>query len=1124
MEESMNWTDDQRDAIFSRGQDLLLSAAAGSGKTTVLVERVLTLIGEGADIDQFLIVTFSRAAAADMRRKLTEELTDRAEGEARFAAQLEKAEHAAISTIHSFCADLLREHFESAGVDPQFRVLDAGELAQLEAQALSDAMEQAYAQGGSKLDALCFGRTAKHVGQLALDMHAFSLENPDPEAWLNAACHQLPLSDGALWLDELARAARRSLSDARAMTAYASALCDDPEGPSAYKPMLDEDLTALDAMIAAPDYASLEARVLAYAPPALKAIRKPKDGASQRWESLKAQAQALRKGVKKLLDDVKKLLLPMERGLSDVRLLAPALGALGDIASLLGENLAQLKDERSALSYSDLEHKALHALKDERVAASLRARYRYVFVDEYQDVSGVQEAILRAVSPDDRLFMVGDVKQSIYRFRQADPSLFLEKYRLFGQGRGGKLVSLKQNFRSRPAILQLVNRVFEKIMTGADAEIDYDDAARLRPGAAFEGDDPPVEVHILEKPDEDALPSGEAELSNAEREGAVIAARIADLVGSPCYDARAKRVRPLEYRDFVVLVRTRAPIPAIERMLTRAGIPAYADIAGGYFDALEVELALCLIGAVDNRRRDLELISALRSPAGGLDTKDLAAIRRCHPSGSFRDAMLHKMQSTDALGETLRGFEAKLDRWRELSRVLPLGRLVDLILRESGYYVYAGGMPGGAGRQANLDLLCDYAEKYESAQGGSLSGFLNYVRKVRVSGDDMGTAHTLGEDDQVVRLMTVHKSKGLEFPVVLAAQMGRKFGAAPGRGELATHRALGAGLRLTDPALGSRRETLPRAAIEARLSLEDYNEEMRVLYVMLTRAIDRMILIGRVNARADAQTRFALCAQAGLRPASFLEAVAPAAQSMGDGCRILWTAAAADEPGPPPRAAEPPALQDAALRDAILWQYPHKERVMLPLKLTVSALAREVTGPRALPPMGKRPMFMSDDDPRALEYGTLTHNALMGMDLGKLRGLSRRARQAEVARQLAALRASGRLYGDVEPGLIARFFERPTGQRLLAAQRVEREWPFILRHDENDERLLVQGVIDCCFIEDGQWILLDYKTDRTRDLDALRDRYRPQIDWYARALHQITGIPVRQRLICLLRAGVELAV
>ncbi len=1119
----MKWTDDQRTAILSRGQDLLLSAAAGSGKTTVLVERVLALIEEGADIEQFLIVTFSRAAAADMRRKLTEELTARAEEDPGFAPQLEKVERAAVSTIHSFCADLLREHFESAGVDPLFRVLDDPEHKQLEAQALAEAMERVYAEGGEDLDALLYGRTAKAVGTLASDLYRFSLENPDPEGWLSSACGEMPLSDGADWFDELARAARALLRDARALTSYALSLTADPEGPAPYAAALYADLEAVEVMLSTPGYPELAGEAARFKPKAFSQIRSSKEAPSERRDALKAQVKALRDAAKKLISDARDMLMPPEDALQDMRALAPALSALGRIATALGEELDALKAEKSALSYSDLEHRALKALRDDRVAVSLRARYQHVFVDEYQDVSDVQEAILRAVSAPGRLFMVGDVKQSIYRFRQADPTLFLEKYHRFGQGRDGLLVALKQNFRSRDTVLDLVNRVFERVMTGGDAEIEYDDAARLRPGASFEGGDPPVTLHILEKPDAETDTS-EAEFTGGEREGAVIASSIRRLMGTLYFDARKGVWRPLEYRDFVVLVRTRAPIPAIEAMLNRAGIPVYADVSGGYFGALEVTLAISLLRVIDNRRRDLELMAALRAPSGGLTTSDLAEIRSGRPKGSFRDAMLARMQAPDALSERLRAFEEKLDRWRALSRVLPLGRFVDLVLRESGAYAYAGGMPGGAMRQANLDLLCDYASRYEASQGGALNGFLSYVREIKKGGDDMGAAHSLGEEDQVVRVMTIHKSKGLEFPVVVAAEMGRRLNGSGRRGEFLAHRALGAGLRVNDEVLGSSRETLAQAAIEARLSREDYNEEMRILYVLLTRAIDRLVLVGRV-ARKDARARFALCGEAGLRPMNYLEAAEPAARSMGDACEIVWhSALGAEETAEAPETMETQHADDTALRNAMLWRYPYEERVMLPLKLTVSGLVREEIGPRALPPMGKRPLFMTEGGPKAAEYGTLTHNALMAADLPALRGLTGPALRGELDRQLTSLKASGRLYGDVEPDLIARFFESETGVRLLASPRAEREWPFNLRVDSKGERLLVQGVIDCCFLENGEWVLLDYKTDRAEDPAALVQRYRPQIDWYAKALAEITGIPVRERRICLLRAGLALPV
>lgn len=1139
------WTADQAAAIQSCGENLLLSAAAGSGKTTVLVARALALIESGVDVDRLLIVTFSRAAAADMKSKLADALTARAEDNARLMEQIDRLERASVCTLHSFCIDVLHAHFEAAGVDPAFRVLDDAELKQLEARALEQALEQAYAQGDAGLMALDYGRGPRRVGELALETLHFSRQRSDPEAWLDWACLDLPQGDGEIWAQELTRAVRRSLCEARALCEVALALTDDPEGPLPYAAALREDVLQLDDLLAAPDYRSLCAQLADTRSARLKSYRPQ----SERAGALAEQVKTLREAAKKLIKGQHARLLPLDDQLNDLRAAQGALRALRSLTGALSDILDEMKAERSALSFDDLEHRALRALRDPRAAAGMRARYDHVFVDEYQDVSDVQEALLRIVRRADNLFMVGDVKQSIYRFRQAEPALFLEKYADYGAGRGGRLIALRQNFRSRASILEFTNAVFERIMTGGDAEVLYDDAARLRPGAAYQGEDSPIELHLvvrngLEDEETDDVQEDESrEWLRAEQEASLAVSRIAALMGQDTYDARAGQTRPLRPRDFAVLVRTRAGMGAVEQLLNVSGIPAYADAAGGFFDALEVRLALALFRLIENHRRDVDLLACLRAPIVGLESVDLARIRAAYPSGSFRDAALQYMdEKQDMLAARLRDFEQALDRWRTLSRVLPLDRFVDSVLRESGHYAYVGGMPAGARRQANLDALCARAADFESAQAGALTGFLSYVNEVTQSGNDLGEARTLSEADDVVRVMTVHKSKGLEFPVVVALQMGRALARSGARSELFAHRTLGLGIRHTDRDLGSVRDTLPRRAIAERAKREDFNEEMRVLYVLLTRAMDRLILIGTVKDQENAFLRFRTAAMAaGMQPASWLEAMAPAVLSLPGGGDLVGQPDAPDANGPRVRvswygAAVPPAALSAAdngespaevlscdngaLEQALYWRYPYAEEVLMPLKLSVSSLAREEIGPASLPPLARRPSFLSEEATGA-EYGTQMHAALRGLNLESLRSLSAADMPHAVAGQLDDMRARGLLQGTVSAGAIVRFLCSETGARLLASERIEREWAFTLRLD--GQELLLQGVIDCCFIEAGKWVLLDYKTDRADNPDALADRYRPQVALYARALAEITGIPVAERQLYLLGANICIA-
>ncbi|MDL2206127.1 helicase-exonuclease AddAB subunit AddA [Eubacteriales bacterium OttesenSCG-928-N13] len=1150
----MAFTSEQLRAITAESGNLLLSAAAGSGKTFTLVERILQLLRRGANIDEMLIVTFTRAAAAEMKGRLIERLSTE-DQEPHIAEQLRRVEYSSIQTIDAFCSDVLRAHFESAEVDPSFRVPDDAELRQLEQRALEAALSAAYERGADALHALHYGRGVKAVGELALSLVHFAQNRPEPENWMHQALRDPTDGRCQLWFDELMQASHRELWDALALARFALSICMLPEGPVLFAEALQSDLAMIEDALNA-DYDGLCAMLSA--PSFAKLNGKGKKDASAYGLQLREQVQALRDEAKKAIKRVASRLIPRDMALMDLVQNQPALDALLDLALDLNARLTALKAEKSVLSFSDVAHGALRALRNEHVSASMRAHFSHIFVDEYQDVSELQQVLIDCIARPDNVFMVGDVKQSIYRFRQAEPSLFTRTQRDYRDAEGGQLIALTQNFRSRKAVLDFTNAVFERVMVGGESEIEYDQDARLNAGKAFEGNDPPIEFALLNGAgmpiSEEAMDADlEAEEhSKVECEGIWIANRIRQLMQSEqTYDGKLNAWRPYRYSDFAVLVRTRAPMNTLEQMLSRAGIPVYADVGSGYLDRLEVKVLLSLLTIIENRRRDLELLNVLRSPIVDLSSAQLAEIRLAgRKEGSYRDALIRYMEMDLPLSHTLREFEQKLDRWRVLSRALPLHELIDTVMRESGYYAHVGTLAQGAHRQANLDLLCTYASDFDATQQGALTGFLRYVRQIEVSQGDMGAAHTLGEGDDVVRLITVHKSKGLEYPVVFTANLGRRIIRSPQKGELYAHRSLGVGLALIDESLGSRRETIAQRAIRERTQLEDRNEEMRILYVLMTRAQDRLILVGTTPNLEKDMARWRICAEAPLIPRSYLDVLAPMLLSMDphaldapsmqpimiDDAPVVvhlldaQSVQLKDSVAAPSVAQEAidPALQEQ-LKRALDWQYPYQSQVRTPMKLTASGVSRELTGPNVMLPITRRPRFMTGDSLTAAERGTITHAALMGLGLDTLRGLSGADLLSEVQRQLDQMLETGRLFEPVAPGLIVNFLTSDIGQRMLRSSRVEREWAFNLRLPidevpgvEGEGSLLVQGEIDCCFLEDDQWVLLDYKTDRSDDLEQLKTHYAPQLALYAEALRRITQKPVKQTLLCLLRRGIQL--
>ena len=1112
----MRFTDEQRAAIEKRGSNLLLSAAAGSGKTATLVERILRLVTEGTDVDSLLVVTFTRAAAAGMREKLSRALSAlAAQGNARAHEQQLRLERALITTLHAFCADFLRENFESADVDPAFTILDEADAAMIQEKALDEALETVYAKGGEALEKLDYGRGPAGVREMAAQLIRFLESRPDPEAWLEKTLSGAPEA----WVREVLQANRRTIQEAYLYVTQACERMD--ELPRHYEAALTADAQALTELLEIQDYETLRQALADF-----KFVT-PKGRNTGFSPEAIDEAKSLREMAKRRMNALTMPGLPLAVAFPDAEDTLQAARVLGKIAREAMRLMEIAKAERGALTYADLEQRTLRALEKEPVADAARKRYSYVFVDEYQDTSDIQEAILTRVSRGDNLFMVGDVKQSIYRFRQAEPSLFLEKYRRYGGGEGGVLLPLTRNFRSDRSVLDFTNAVFERLMTGGDSEILYDEAARLRPGDDAAGPGAPVEIHVL-------VGGGEDDLTSAEREGLLIAREI----------QRLREEDPtLHYGDIAVLTRQGArAFDAIAPMLTAKGIPCYAEGAGGYFDTLEIRMTLNLIKITDNFHCDEELVGVLRSCVCLLSVEDLAQIRLCRRDGAFADAVLACAQGEGDLPRRLRDFLKMLDSWRLRAGAMGLDRLIRTMVDESGIYAYVGALPGGAQRQANIDQLILRAGNFDRDVSGSLNRFLTFAEglKARGSGE---SAHVLGENDDVVRLMTVHHSKGLEFRVVFGALMGTRIRLQKNEDSMLCHRDLGIGMLHFDPKLRTRRNTLPRTAIQDRMNRESLAEELRILYVLLTRAKERLLLVGSVGDSERACRLWYAARQFPLLTGSPLNWIMAA---LGDVDRLPFVRYSEEFaegltlpeiPTGHTQVRVEPRDYDPELAEKYRWRYPHAGDEMRPLKLTASGLLRGVEGPGNQEALAPRPLFLQEGGMTATERGTAYHRAMQLLDLQALGNQAGRELIDAIRLQLDQM-TQRKLMSElqrevVRPSRLAEFLSGETGLRMRAAKQVHREMPFntlaptdwALTDAEKrgaSGEILVQGAIDCCFLEDGQWVLLDYKTNRAENLEEIRAFYARQLELYAYALKRITGVPVKDRILCLISMGMEL--
>ena len=1157
-----NWTREQLDAITDRGHSLIVCAAAGSGKTAVLVERIVQLICEGCPVDNMLVVTFTNAAAGEMRLRIGDALSKAAQKDPALSSQLMALPRASISTLHRFCGNLLREHFHALGVDPAFRIADEQECGVLMRQAMEDALYACYEAGGADFMAADACYEQEELADFAQRIHQFMMTRPDPWAWLSRAVERCEMTaealDGSDAVALLLTCAREELAVLREDALRTADLCRGEGGPLHYLAAAQEDVSLTDALFEAAGrgYAAIAHALSEVSFAALGRKKKGDVFDEDVAETVKARRDALKKAVKGLGE---RFSLTLKDAAADMKMTQAPLRGLETLVRTYDALYTAAKRQRGVMDFNDLEHGALAALKNEEVRRALAAQYSYVFVDEYQDSSAIQEAIVGSFAREDGQFCVGDVKQSIYRFRQAEPRLFLDKAARYDREDEPlcRRIDLQRNFRSRANVLEGVNAVFETIMRADVTEIDYDARERLIPGLQVREDDPPVELHVLYRPQEDeAEEEDEAqedarELAAIEREALVACARIRELVGTTFFDAKTGTERPLRYRDMAVLMRvSRGCAPLVADILGQEGIPAFCDAGEGYFDIPEIRAVMALLQAIDNGAKDTPLLAALRGPACGLTDAQLADIRLHTPDAKipYHEAVRrYREEKDDALSETLRAFEKNMTRWRLLARHLGVDALIERLYAETGFVAQAGALPGGALRQANLHLLVSRARSYMAAQGGSLTGFLRYAQRLRAGGDSM-SASAIGENEDVVRIMTTHKSKGLEFPVVFLLGMGRKMSAQSTRARVLLDSELGVGLPCIDTQLGSERDTLLRRAMRLKVAQEQLAEEVRILYVAMTRARERLIMIGDAGCEEPPKRWAQMNTAAGLRQIKTeLDMVCPVLLASGAALTIPEEVVAAGASRWHVFAHAAKAAMTAARRDdervkrllarlesaepgegSRLLSFSVEGGGRTVKKTTVSAVLRDEK--RAAEDeihqrdveIMRLPRFMQEAQMTGAQIGTAFHRAMLMLNLDALRGAP--SMEAEISAQLAALHARGVLskaeFEAVPAHMLTRFFASPIGVRMMASDTVHREWAFTFRREtpEGDVQLL-QGVIDCCFMENGAWVLVDYKTDR--DAQGALERHRPQLDLYAQALCAITGVPVRERILYLVRAGLE---
>lgn len=1260
----VKWTPEQESAIMSPkdsnlgAQTLLVAAAAGSGKTAVLVERIITRLKDMENplsVQELMVVTFTKAAAAEMSARIgvalakAMESTDDKALQARLERQLNLLPSAHISTLHSFCQWVIRSYFYKLDIPPTARIGNEAEMALLKQEVLENLLKEAYEHNTYGIfdlsDFFSDDKSDAGLQDKVLSLYEFAMSQSNPDGWMRhavepyKAAQEQDLRDTlwgrAMWDDqqtEIDRIADR--------IEQMEPLLESPVGPKKWDKVYQEQLAALAQLKGAQTWSdmvdvcrNLDTFTKASFTSLGKALEKGEvDGAlADEFKSLGSQNKDSLKGMKNGLFHIDESVLQQQ-----FKDQYPLIHNLVELTIAFHKAYDEAKKEQGIMDFSDLEHLCLALLVEpgteddpqpSEVALELQDTFKEIMVDEYQDTNGVQETIINLISRVDNRFYVGDVKQAIYSFRMADSSLFMNKYNTYGLMNDAveRRIDLAKNFRSHENILTTTNFIFYQIMTQEAAELDYGEKESLIPGRIVE--EAPsdwvggtVELHLLDtsdtnrsdETDGDSETAGD-EPENNERELDFIIQKIKELHASKKQVQNADgSFRQIQWRDFAVLRRSLAGwgTRAVAAM-RQAGIPAVVNERDGYFEAQEIQLLLSLLQIIDNPEQDLPMAAVLHSGLVGLDANELGALRLTGDGSLWSVMPLYAEQAQD---ERLLQFIAHIERWRTLSRRHGVADLLWDIYETLDYVNYVGAMPNGLVRRANVMALYERAKGFESSGFRGLFRFLRFVESLRDSNQDMAVANVVTEADDVVRLMTIHKSKGLEFPVVFLSGVQKKFNTMDFNSPLLVDKNGGIGLKGYYPDIRVSYPSMPWLYCKSIKSDAMKAEEQRILYVALTRARDKLFLTGYINKEikkekgVGAHIKHAALTQTQALGADLIKAgnsylhwlLIAFARHLDGGaplrniielegetnfalldrqCQVKVEIHDGSLYGDLDYKADVDEttintvrvlgkVNDVELPEEIVqrfaFTYPNPVAAKTTAKISVSELKRrfaerdaeavsatdvsmqqkpviscditeDTTGENAIldtsiptisgteladSVFGRKPLAIAaaDEVVTGAQWGTLMHEAMQWLPVKKYT-------QKSMTDMLDSLQAEGK-FSDEERSLLSDrslygFFNSDLGQRLIASKRVERELPFSMLFDgnrvypdvENGERLFLQGIIDTVFVEDDQWVLVDYKTDRVKSGDELIRRYKIQMDLYKEALERLTNMPVKASYI-----------
>ena len=1264
----MKFTPEQQRVIELHNSNILVSAAAGSGKTAVLVERIIRMICDGehpADIDRLLIVTFTNAAAAEMRERIAAGITARLEadpGNEHIQKQSALLHNAQITTIDSFSLFLIRNHFNEIGLDPDFRVADEGEIKLLQQEVLAQLLEDAYAgqfvpeapeQFHACVEYFCPGGRESVLEQHILNLSRYAGSFPWPEEWLEERKNDYAAGDMEALVHSdygqyLTERVNRTVEGCLEKLREVKRLCELPDGPYMYGELTEAEIEQLERLTSCKDLEEQAAKI-----PAVTFARLPSKKDDSVDPAKRELAKAIRNSVKDTLSDLSESYFktPLELAVEQGKACREPLRILLDLVLEFDRRLLAAKQERHLIDFSDMEHYALQILlKREKVeesdgtgtdrtetkyrivpsdvAMEYRQYFQEILIDEYQDSNLVQEYLLSAISGEEEgrynRFMVGDVKQSIYKFRLARPELFLEKYDIYQETGDLCRIDLAKNFRSRIQVVDAVNDVFSRIMSREIAGIAYDDKAALYPGAVYPAQEDPAygsELLLIRKPEKGEREESGIGEQHAEGAGVLvdydnvrqlealaIAARIKQLKGSlQVMEKSAGELRPVRYSDMVILLRTTSGWDEeFKKILEQQGIPVYITSKTGYFGALEVQELLQFLRVLDNPRQDIPLFGVMQSVFGGFTQEEIAQIRSGGEGHSRKRMTLYEaLKEVAQSGRTVEegeeisagesaGEEAELSQkadtflqrighYRDLTPFTSIRDLLQRILDDYDYLNYVTALPAGSKRRANVEMLLTKASAFEKTSYFGLFHFIRYMEQLEKYDVDYGEADTLDENADVVRIMSIHKSKGLEFPVVFVSGLSKRFNMQDANQSLIVDMDLGVAVDYVDSVRRIKNKTLRRAVLSAKMKEDNLAEELRVLYVALTRAREKLILTAVLD-KADEKWELAqMTGQERLTYLDFCEAgsymdfLLPILPQTGIAVKTLRTEDLAVEElreqlrmgdrreqlrliacGETTLTGDPEENERKLmyLRERFAYQYPHPGLQKLYTKTTVSELKIAAMAEK------DEAAFHTFEEKEVVPYipgfrreqekvsgavrGNAFHRTMELLDFMYVfveSGLFekcpgdyetyRKRLDAErlknrleefLQRETISLRLTEEYAKAVSLPKILNFLEQELAYRMWRAQEqglLYREQPFVLGIDAKrldpdlpeGEKVLIQGIIDVFFIEDGEIVLLDYKTDVIDSLEALWNRYNVQIQYYEEALTKLMQMPVKERIL-----------